>query len=85
MKTIRLAKVNGVGVKTDACGNKYVPRKVIERNVLDMLEGNEEYMNLDFCEAQIITEEASVDELLRIYEYEMTAEEFEKVYNRIFS
>ena len=82
MKTIKMSYVNGVGYVKEN-GVRKVPRFVIERNVLDMLEDNDKYMNLDFCDAQCITELASVDELLRIYEYEMSAEEFARLAKRI--
>ena len=78
-----MMRVNGVGYKVDVNGNKYVPRKVIERNVLDMLEGNEMYGNLSFCDAEFITEEATVEELLKIYTEQMTAEEFTDLCVRI--
>ena len=81
---ITMGRVNGVGYKVDALGNKYVPRKVIERNVLDMLEDNDKYMNLDFCDAEVITEEATVEELMAIYTETMTEEQFKAVYDRIF-
>ena len=81
---ITMSRVNGVGYKVDALGNKYVPRKVIERNVLDMLEDNDKYMNLGFCDAEIITEEATVEELMDIYTETMTEEQFKAVYDRIF-
>ena len=86
-KKITIAKVNGVGAvkETAADGTEYytIPRFVMERNVLDMLEGNEDYMNLDFSDAQIITEEATMAELFKIYTGEMTANQFRKVYERI--
>lgn len=71
-------RVNGVGKV-----NGKVPRFVIERNVLDMLEDNDKYMNLSFCDAQIITEEATAQELLDIYDETMSEEEFRTVYDRI--
>ena len=78
MRKITMYRVNGVGKV-----NGSVPRFVIERNVLDMLEGNEKYMDLSFCEAQIITEEATLKELIDIYDLTMSTETFEKVYKRI--
>ena len=73
-----MTRVNGIGKV-----NGKVPRSVIERNVLDMLERNEAYLNLSFCEAQVITEEATVAELLAIYDGTMTEYEFKAVYDRI--
>ena len=82
---VTMSRVNGVGYKADAQGNKYVPRNVIERNVLDMLEDNDKYMNLDFCDAEVITEEATTEELMAIYTETMTEEQFKEVYDRIFT
>lgn len=78
MKKVEMYRVNGVGK-----ANGRIPRFVIERNVLDMLEGNEMYLDLGFCDAQIITEEATVEELFAIYTYKMTTDEFKKVAERI--
>lgn len=78
-RKITMCRVNGVGTK-----GKMPPRFVIERNVLDMLEENEKYMNLDFCTAEELIECATVEELLNIYTEEMTTEDFEELYNRIF-
>lgn len=83
MKTIKMAKVNGVGAVHGADGQYRIPRKVLERNVLDMLEDNDKYMNLDFLDAEEIVEGATEYELIRIYTEEMTAEEFRKVFERI--
>ena len=80
---VTMSRVNGVGYKVDALGNKYVPRKVIERNVLDMLEDNDKYMNLDFCDAEFITEEATVEELMAIYTETMTEEQFKAIAEKI--
>lgn len=84
MKTIRMTRVNGVGAVKGADGLYRVPRKVLERNVLDMLEENEKYMNLEFLEAQEITECATEYELIRIYTEEMGIDEFKAIYKRVF-
>lgn len=80
---VTMTRVNGVGYVIDENGNKRVPRKVIERNVLDMLEENEQYGNLGFLDAQEIVEQATVRELLDIYTERMTTEEFAEVQRRI--
>ena len=83
-KTYHFYRHNGESYTTEPDGTKVLSRKVLERNVLDMLEDNDKYMNLDFCDAEVITEEATPEELLAIYDEEMTPEEFEALYNRIF-
>ena len=83
MKKITISKVNGVGA-IKVRDHYELPRFVLERNVLDMLEDNDKYMNLNFCDAQIITEEATYFELFKIYTEEMTEGEFKEVYERIF-
>lgn len=58
MMTITLAKVNGTGKV-----NGRVPRKVLERNLLDVLVDNED-LGLSFNDALDIIEEASYEELV---------------------
>ncbi len=48
-------------------GKHRIPRAVLVRNVMDILEGNEAYGNLSFCEAQMITDLATNEELLTLY------------------
>jgi hypothetical protein len=83
-KTYHFSRYNGESYTTKPDGTKVLSRKVLQRNVLDMLEDNDKYMNLDFCDAEEITEKATAEELLAIYDEEMTSEEFEALYNRVF-
>lgn len=83
-KTYHFSRYNGESYTTKPDGTKVLSRKVLRRNVLDMLEDNDKYMNLDFCDAEEITEKATAEELLAIYDEEMTSEEFEALYNRVF-
>ena len=82
-RKITMTRVNGVGAVKDANGNYRLPRKVLERNVLDMLEENEKYLNLSFLDAQEFIEQANEYDLIRIYTEEMTTEEFTEIYKKL--
>lgn len=81
-QTITMAKVNGQSVYTDKNGNTRICRKVLQRNVLDMLEGNEDLGNLDFCDAEYVTDVATEYELFMIYTEQFTAEQVLEILNR---
>ena len=67
MLHITVPMVNGLSTYTDKNGNLRVHRKCLERAVLDMLEDNDYYGNLDFCDAELVCEVASEYELVLIY------------------
>lgn len=72
-KRINVARVNG---KAD------LSRPVLVRNVMDMLEENENLGNLSFCDAQEVCEKATKNELLRILADMITADEVIAILNR---
>lgn len=80
--TITMAKVNGQSVYTDKDGNKRVYKKVLKRNVLDMLEGNELYGDLDFCDAELVTDLATEYELFMIYTEQLDPSMIEEILSR---
>lgn len=59
IKKVSLSKVNGVGFV-----GKKIPRSVLVRNVMDMLEGNEDYGEPSFCEAEAFCDGATNDEMM---------------------
>ena len=67
MNKVYMYRVNGKGKN----GTNFPPRFVIERNVLDLLEDNDYYGNLSFCDAQIVVEMATMAELMAIYQYKL--------------
>lgn len=72
-----MIRVNGYGTK-----GQMPPRFVLERNVMDMLEGNEKYGNLSFCDAQDVVDLATVEELLEIYNETLDPEKIDKILSR---
>lgn len=80
--TITMAKVNGQSTYIDKDGNNRICRKVLKRNVLDMLEGNEKYGELDFCDAEIVTDMATEYELFMIYTEQLDPEKIEEILAR---
>ena len=86
MKKITIYRVNGVGSNTntrDPHMKEKAPRFVLERNALDLLEGNEKYGNLSFCDAQIWCEEqATYEELVSLLAGAMTEEMVLEIANR---
>ena len=80
--TITMAKVNGQSVYTDKDGNKRVYRKVLKRNVLDMLEGNEKYGELDFCDAELVCDLATEYELFMIYTEQLESSKIAEIMAR---
>jgi hypothetical protein len=77
-----MAKVNGQSTYIDKNGNNRIFRKVLKRNVLDMLEGNEKYGELDFCDAEIVTDMATEYELFMIYTEQLDPEKIEEILAR---
>lgn len=73
---VTMCNVNGQGRK-----GKKPPREVLERNVMDMLEDNDYYWNLDFDEAQTVVDAASYDELILIYAEELAPERVAAILN----
>ena len=80
--TITMAKVNGQSVYIDKDGNNRVCRKVLQRNVLDMLEGNEKYGELDFCDAELVTDLATDYELFMIYTEQLAPSKIDEIMAR---
>ena len=50
-------------------GRYQIPRSVLVRNVMNVLERNEAYGDLSFCEAEEVCDLATSAELLKIYAY----------------
>ena len=82
MMKITLSEVNGLSTYVDKNGNTRVHRKVLQRNVLDMLEGNEKYGELDFCDAEIVCDLATEYELLMIYTEQLDPSKIEEIMTR---
>lgn len=78
------SRYNGESYKINPNGTATLSRKMLQRNVLDMLEDNDKYMNLDFSDAEEIVYNATQRELLDIYDETMSPEEFKALYDRIF-
>lgn len=74
MTKITLSRVNGVGKV-----NGVVPRKVLERNVLDMLEGNPDLGDLSFDDALYVAENATYETLVDILAYRVTVETIDRI------
>ncbi len=79
---VTMMRVNGESYKVDSNGNKYIPRKVLERNVMDMLEDNEYYGSPSFSEAEEIIELATSAELIGIYTETLPKEMIQVILNR---